>query len=45
MELVHISNKLIPRRKVINIWVSGFLSEDQVKKSQWKKLLKYMSDS
>jgi len=33
------------RRKVANILVSGFLSEDQDKKSQWKALLNCMPDS
>lgn len=35
LKLVHLSNKAMPRRKTINIWVSGFLSEDMAKKQQW----------
>lgn len=33
------------RRKVVTILVSGFLSQDQDKKSQWKNLLSCMPDS
>lgn len=33
------------RRKVVNILVSGFLSEDQDKKGQWQSLLNCMPDS
>lgn len=33
------------RRKVVNILVSGFLSQDQDKKVQWKNLLNCMPDS
>lgn len=33
------------RRKVVNILVSGFLSQDQDKKTQWKNLLNCMPDS
>lgn len=43
--LHHLSSKKLPRRKTVNIWVSGFLSEDQSKAKQWKKLLNYMPDS
>ena len=34
-----------PRRKTVNIWVSGFLSEDMDKDSQWGELLTTMPDS
>jgi hypothetical protein len=33
------------RRKVVNILISGFLSQDQDKKSQWQNLLNCMPDS
>jgi hypothetical protein len=33
------------RRKIVNILISGFLSQDQDKKSQWKSLLNCMPDS
>jgi hypothetical protein len=33
------------RRKVVNLLISGFLSEDQDKKTQWNSLLNCMPDS
>lgn len=33
------------RRKVVNILVSGFLSQNQDKKTQWQSLLSCMPDS
>lgn len=43
--LINLSPEKLPRRKVVNIWVSGFLSENMDKKSHWKALTKFMPDS
>lgn len=45
MTLVNLSGNVVPRRKVVNIFVSGFLSEDMDKTFQWKELLEIMPDS
>ena len=45
LTLVHLSSKELPRKKTVNILVSGFLSEDMCKKSQWEELLQIMPDS
>lgn len=45
LTLVQLSGKLKERRKTVNILVSGFLSEDMCKKSQWEELVEIMPDS
>ena len=39
------SSTELPRKKTVNIWVSGFLSEDMDKKSHWAKLTAFMPES
>lgn len=43
--MINLSPLDLPRRKVVNIWVAGFLSEDMDKKSHWKSLTQYMPAS
>ena len=44
MYLVNLS-KITCKRKVVTIFVSGFLSEDFDKKSEWKEIADEMNDS
>ena len=44
LNFVQLSSNL-PERKVVNIFVSGFLSEDTDKKQQWIDLVNCMPDS
>jgi hypothetical protein len=43
--LINLSPKELSRKKVVNIWIAGFLSEDMDKKSHWKQLTEYMTES
>lgn len=44
-KLINLTSLANSRRKIVNIWISGFLSEDMDKKSHWKSLAKLMPDS
>lgn len=45
LSLINLAAKNVKRRKVVNIWISGFLSEDMDKKSHWEGLTEIMPDS
>jgi hypothetical protein len=36
--LINLSPITLRRKKVVNVWVAGFLSEDMDKKDHWKNL-------
>jgi hypothetical protein len=40
--MLNLSTPQMRRRKVVHVWVAGFLSEDMDKQDHWKQLTEFM---